>query len=395
MMERLDDTFAEKVSKHGKALITNLSILIKLTGIYASVNEAITNVANRVLQEFKPLVGNDEELSIKMASESFFIEDVRIKATVADVDNFSFLIKILNERGIGILTFHSSLQAPDLIDTAYTIKKSHEASEIQSHLESKFKKSISIDGPVYAQKEGGIDLKDTQLVARRSYVKAIAALMDTDNSIKTGKALSVKKAKRAIQSLVDCTLKDESYVLGLTTVRNSENYHYNHCVNVALLSVALGKRIGLGKYQLGLLGMAALFHDIGKTEIPLSILNKTSELSPKETALLRMHPVDGVKQLLRTRGFTDVSILSVLVCFEHHMNLDHSGYPQTSKNRTPNIFSRIVRIADAYDSLVSGKVYSRSPLGTKETLTAMHEKSGVYYDPVLMKTFIGIFQSDQ
>ena len=69
--------------------------------------------------------------------------------------------------------------------------------------------------------------------------------------------------------------------LGFTTLKNFENYLYNHMLNTAILSIAIGKRINLPKNQLSSLGIAAIFHDIGKAEIPRSILNKPSELQSK------------------------------------------------------------------------------------------------------------------
>lgn len=390
-MKKLDDFFHEKVLRHGKALITNLAVLVKMTSIYESMNEAIINSANRVLRELEALLGNEGEISLRLAGDSFFVEDVRIKTTFSDIDNFSLLIKDLDKRGIGVLTFRTPLQPDDLVFLAYSIKESLEASAIQSALESRVMKSISVGGPVFVRKEEDVDLRDTKKVAKRAYTRCISAFKEINDSMKTGRRLNTKKAKRAVQSVVESLVKDESYMLGLMSIRNTRDYYYNHSTNVAILSMAIGMRFGLSKYHLSRLGIAALFHDIGKIEVPKSILNKASEFTRKETELIEMHPVDGVKHLLATWRLNDISIISMLAAFEHHLRLDFSGYPKISGKRELSLFSRIIEIADDYDSFVSGKVYTRTALTHRDALRRMHEKKDVFYDGVLLKAFSDIF----
>lgn len=389
-MKYIDDLFLEKITKHGRALIANLSILIKITGIYKSMNEAVVNSAVRVMKELEQLLGEDGEITLKLADESFFIEDVRIKAAISDLDNFSMLSKEMNARGIGALTFKAPLQHDDLIVLAYAIKEGGDATEIQSGLEARMKKGVSVGGPIFSQREDSIDFKDKRVAAKRAYLRAIAAYSDVLGAMRSGRKPDIKKAKRAIQSLVDSYVKDDTFVLGLTTLRNEENYHVQHPVNVAVFSIAMGEKLGFKKYSLGLLGMAALFHDIGMLEIPTRILNKKSEFSAAEMELIKMHPVEGVKSILRTRGINDVSIISMIVSLEHHLLPDGSGYPREFSNRLPLIFSRTVRIADDFDSLVSGRVYARKALTPERALALMHPDAS--YDPRLFRIFFEIFK---
>lgn len=390
MMERLDDAFADRILKHGRSLITNLSILVKLTGIYESANEAMAGGAARVLSDLKPMLGEGGSIAIKIAESSFFIEDMRIKATSADIDNFTSLSKNLEQRGIGVISIQLPLGADDLIHMAYAIRRGNSEAEVQAGIE-KHSKSITVGAAVAALREGDIDFRDMQLVARRAYVRAISSYNNILGSLKSGRKLAVIKTKRTIQSLVDCLIKEEDYLLGLTALRNADNYGPHHAVNVTILSIAAGRKLGLSKFQLSRLGMAALFHDVGKADMPQSILNKPSELSPKEMAFLQMHPSEGVKKLLMSRGLNELSMLSMLVSYEHHINADRSGYPRTE--RSPGVFSRIVRVADEYDSLVSGKVYSRRALSVPDALKSIVERSGTIFDPLAVKAFAGIFSS--
>ena len=82
----------------------------------------------------------------------------------------------------------------------------------------------------------------------------------------------------------------------------------------------------------------------------------------------------------------------MLVSIEHHMKLNLSGYPAISGSRKLSLFSRIVSIADDYDSLISGRVYERRQLSREDALKFMTGESGVLYGPSLVSAFVGIFR---
>ena len=90
------------------------------------------------------------------------------------------------------------------------------------------------------------------------------------------------------------------------------------------------------------------------------------------------HPVDGVRILIRAKDLSDIAVISMLVSLEHHINYDGTGYPDLTKKRTPNIFSRIITIADYYDALISGKVYKRTVYSPENALKFMYEKAVNY-----------------
>jgi len=103
-----------------------------------------------------------------------------------------------------------------------------------------------------------------------------------------------------------------------------------------------------------------------------------------------MHPMMGVKTLLSKRSLDRFSIRAMVVSFEHHLKLDLSGYPQVSFKKDINLYTRIVTIADVYDSMTSGRVYIRTPFTPDEALRKMLEKEGKSFDPVLLKVFINM-----
>lgn len=386
------ETTSGNIGRYGKSVITNLYILVRATGIYDSLNETILNIANRLLSDVEILLQETGEFTIKIIQGTFFIEGTRIRAGVSDIESFTLLADELRKRAIGVLDFRTPVSAEDLINLAYAIRAGQDASDIQSALELKLSNNITLGGPVVLQKEDEIDLKDSEAVAGRAYDKVVSAMREMDRSIKSGKRTKLKRIKRALQFVVDSILTDESYLLGFVLSRTFENYYYYHPVNVSILSVVLGKRIGFDRVHLRTLAMAAFFHDFGKVTIPMSILNKKTDFTAKEEELIKRHPIEGIKVLLRSFGLNETSILSMIVSFEHHMKFDLSGYPAPAETTVPNLFSRIVSIADDYDSLISGRVYQRTRLRANDARNHMLSGSGTIYDPVLMKAFAGSFQ---
>ena len=97
--------------------------------------------------------------------------------------------------------------------------------------------------------------------------------------------------KRVVQGIVDQILNEETSLIGLTTIRDYDEYTFTHSVNVCIFSVALGKRLGLTKLQLYDLGMAALFHDIGKSRVPQADAQQVGRPDGRGVATDRVAPV--------------------------------------------------------------------------------------------------------
>lgn len=197
-----------------------------------------------------------------------------------------------------------------------------------------------------------------------------------------------------MQDAVNCIMQDESSLLGLANIKNYDEYTFNHSVNVAIYAIALGQRIGIPKMILSHLGMAGLFHDIGKIKIPRAILNKKEKLSAEEWTVIRFHPVVGAEMIIQMKEWGELSTRLIGATFEHHLKYDLSGYPKLSRKRNLTLFGKVVALADFYDALVRPRVYRKFPYVSEKILGLMLERAGKDFDPALVKVFInmiGIF----
>jgi HD-GYP domain-containing protein (c-di-GMP phosphodiesterase class II) len=224
--------------------------------------------------------------------------------------------------------------------------------------------------------------------AKRGYAKVAGSVGTLTQSAREGGTVSFKQARRAIQNIIDLMVDDEAAILGLTTLRCHDQYTHNHSVNVSLLSIALANRAGYPKVELADLGLAALFHDMGKSTIPMEVLNKPGEFTDDDWVAMRNHPTEGVLSLSKMRGITNLPGRMAAASFEHHMNLDFSGYPKLTVPWTLSLTGRILTIADCYDAMTSSRVYRREPMSPSKVLNMMLSKSGKSFDAVLLKLFV-------
>jgi HD-GYP domain-containing protein (c-di-GMP phosphodiesterase class II) len=179
-------------------------------------------------------------------------------------------------------------------------------------------------------------------------------------------------------------------MVGLTTIRDYDEYTFTHSVNVCIFSVALGTKLGFSKVQLCDLGMAALLHDVGKARVPSAILNKAGKLDDSEWKAIQAHPWYGALTLFSMRAFEEIPYRSILVAHEHHMKTDLTGYPKVVRPRTLGIFSRIVSVADGFDAATTRRVYQTVPIEPDEVLREMWENPNRGYDRVLVKALINL-----
>ncbi|HTM57851.1 MAG TPA: HD domain-containing phosphohydrolase, partial [Candidatus Udaeobacter sp.] len=194
----------------------------------------------------------------------------------------------------------------------------------------------------------------------------------------------LRHAKRLVQPLVDSVMRHEYSIVGLTALKDHDEYTYAHCVNVAILSVNMGQALGLGRQTLADLGVAALLHDIGKVSVPGDVLRKPAALTADEWAMMRRHPIEGAKMLTRMPGLSQLTLDSMRVCLEHHMNFDRTGYPDIAHDWGQATLSRIVAVADCFDAITAHRSYHKRPRSSFEALQFLLGPTRVQFDPAVL-----------
>jgi HD-GYP domain-containing protein (c-di-GMP phosphodiesterase class II) len=138
------------------------------------------------------------------------------------------------------------------------------------------------------------------------------------------------------------------------------------------------------------LGLTALFHDVGKSKIPIEVLNKPGALDEKEWALMKKHPMAGVETVLNLKQLAEINARMVIGIFDHHLKYNLTGYPNLHHKKEASLFGRILQIVDAYDAMTTPRVYKKVPFTLEQTLAIMLKESGIHFDPILFKVFVSL-----
>ena len=170
----------------------------------------------------------------------------------------------------------------------------------------------------------------------------------------------------------------------LAEVKSHDEYTFVHTVNVSILSAALGEAVGMRPNQVFDLTLAALLHDVGKQRTPLAILNKPGRLDDGERKQMELHTAAGAAILLARPGVPDVA---PIVAFEHHANIDGSGYPNLRRSKSPHLASQIVHVADVFDALRTNRPY-RAAMDDAKVRSILMEGSGKQFDASLVDLFL-------
>lgn len=377
-----------EISRNAQDIVNQLSVILRTAKIHDPGNIAVMTAIEKFLLLLNQMMGAEDSMTLELIGEFFYIDGARVRYSLEYLLNFDFFIRELKKREIGKIVFRRSAKPHDIqallkafIAAGFSETPFETVSEGMTEVED-------IDVDILKKiKEGD---QDARKVIKKVYYNAVSFSKGVMTKIKSGEKVNIKKAKRIVESMVDHILEEENLLLGMTAIKDYDEYTYHHSVNVSILSVALGQRLGLNRKMLTEIGLVALFHDIGKIEIPSEVLNKSTNFTDDEWKLIKKHPAWGVRAILRLKGMDYVSIRSAIVAFEHHLNYNLSGYPKVTKYPELDFYSKLVSVVDQYDAMTSSRVYSRIPLSPDKALSVMMERAGSQLDPLLFKFFINM-----
>jgi PAS domain S-box-containing protein len=170
------------------------------------------------------------------------------------------------------------------------------------------------------------------------------------------------------------------------TIEKRDPYTAGHQRRVAKLCRAIGTELGLDWERIQGLRMAAAIHDLGKIHVPAAILNKPGKLSDHELGIIRQHPQTAYEIL---KGIDFPWPLAEAI-YQHHERLDGSGYPRGLRGDEIILEARILAVADVVESMSSFRPY-RKELGMEKAIAELRSKSGILYDPEIVKICLEIF----
>jgi HD-GYP domain-containing protein (c-di-GMP phosphodiesterase class II) len=375
--------------KSGLRLLAALHAGMQALKLYPLENETVQRTLEELHGLVTQLIAQEGRLELHRNNGCFFLNQVRLPLEVSTYMICDAMERALSRFEIGSVDIGTQVQRSEWPAFLATLLTPAAASNSFATVQSRLARAAVANIRVHRETSGLRNEERTE-TARRVYVRSVRVANEVLTGIRMGQAVNMRRVKRSVQGIVDQVLTNQVALVGMTTLRNFDEYTFTHSVNVCILSVIFGQKLGLDRHQLYELGLCGLFHDLGKMRIDPKILHKPGSLTAPEWAEMRQHPSRGLLALFQIRGFGDLPLRQMLVAYEHHMKTDLSGYPRVRRPRQPTLFTRLVSITDTFDAVTSERSYRARAWTPDTVLYNMRDQPSWGLDRVLVKAFINV-----
>ena len=382
--------------KNARSLIVALNSAIRAVRLYPIENQAVQRAITELGTAAERVREAEGACSLRRIGDYLFVNETRLRLSFDNYAAVASLLGIFSEAGVGGMALVEAPPARSWVVLLSFLQSPPADLPEEERLDMLAQRlaQANIDDfelmPVLEEGERIETDGDAKERSRQTYVRSLDVTREVITSSRIGRSPGLKRVKRAVQGIVDAILNDSASMLGLTTLREFDDYTFVHSVNVCILSVALGRRLGLVKAQLLDLGLAALLHDIGKSRVPKDVLNKKGALEEHERELLRSHTWQGVLALFSMPIGSGRPWRAMTGAYEHHMRTDLSGYPQVIRSRKLSLYSKIIAVADGFDAATTTRVYQEAAWSPADVLRGMRDNPRLGFDPVVVKAFINL-----
>lgn len=364
-------------------LLQYLNTACKHRAMYPSQHPIVVRAMSDLVQVVDLLLRDRETIAVTIYQDTFFLDNQMLPEESLRNAN---LIRICLERNIGVFTFHRGVTTAEIsafvslllapVDAVRAVGGAEQY--LIKHLVGRITVDVPRTEPPSADLQVQVDPANTyeagQNVAQELRTQAVRR-----------QPLDMNKARVFLSAAVEVMRENRASLLGLMVHRDYDEGSSYHAVNVSLLSMLIGVRLGFSHEQLVALGMSGLLHDIGKVRVPPDLLNRATEFTPEEQELLKRHTVHGGNIL---RDASGPGGLAATVALEHHAHFDGSGYPSLRVRARPHIFSRIVAVVDSFDTLTAVRRGVHLPLRPELGMKWIAAGLGTIFDPTVGKLFV-------
>jgi HD-GYP domain-containing protein (c-di-GMP phosphodiesterase class II) len=307
----------------GRALVTGLSATAKALRFYPLENQTVQHTIDELDRIVRRILEREGMIELRLVGDFLFLNDARLRLDLSDYVAFSYVAGLFQRHGIGTLELEVGFARQDIAPLLSLLLQEalKDPDEAFARFTERLSGSTTRHVRVEPQKSSGRELErepddQAKQAAKLTYFQSVHVAKEVLTDVRLGRAVNLRRVKRAVQAIVDQVLNDEGSIVGMTTLRDYDEYTFTHCVNVCIFSVVLGQKLGLTKLQLYDLGLGALFHDIGKQRIAAEIVNKPSALNEDEWREMQRHPVEGLLELFQLRGLSEVPYRAMLIAYE-------------------------------------------------------------------------------
>jgi putative nucleotidyltransferase with HDIG domain len=360
--------------------------LRRLSGMYPAGHPVIAQKVDEIYQPVQQQLAARGTLTIDIVHEKLHVDGV---VCLSEGTSSAQAVRELAELGAHSLEIRAGLQPDELRRAAEFL-----ASAADGSTDEPIAERLAAHGISHIS-FGRIVPLDTRWRAPQwddgppeplepSYREALKRSEEAFETVASGRSLDAVNIRQLVQLLIGEVARSSAALAQILTLKEYENLTYCHSVNVAILSLMLGRQLRLKDDLITVLVETALLHDIGKTRVPLEIVQKPGALDRGERKLIEAHTTFGAEILVDTAG---VHALAPTVALEHHRGVTGTGYPDLGDGVVPHLMSQIVSVADIYEALTGARSY-REPMKPEQACLALAREAGSKLNTAFVKAFV-------
>lgn len=381
------------IERLGPQLVHGLFSASRTFRIYDLQNRASQTVLSRFMQTLGELLDLEGRVTVTVATDLLLINDVRIIVDSQSMGPILFLTDEMKKRKVEEIDFAPGLSALEMGSFLKVFFLEPAEEDVFGELSRRLAEAgvVNIRPTEWIEREkylrdAKVERREIKEESNKVMSRAILFMGEVMKAIEHQRPIQLPKAHRLTQQLADIVKMDETILVGLASIKDYDEYTFSHSVNVSVLSMLTADRMGFDKTDTAQVGVAALLHDIGKTHVPQSILNKPGTLSADEWKLMERHTMLGVIALSRVRSLRAI-LDPIFVSLEHHLLHGGGGYPRRPGQWVLHPYVHIVAIADVYDAMTTPRVYREHTLTPDRVLQFILKQVGQMFDPRVAKVF--------
>ena len=390
--------------ERSRETLQQLAVLIRNSHLHDLSNQVFEEPLEKLVKSISQLVLTEGSFRLECFGEEFFANGNRIRMEFRSLHAYKYVLNELGKRSVGGISFDDRPTVASVTAFLEVFCRAREGETEEGSLLDRLNEELverEVKGINLLPSRDEVSVPESELSSDRreralnTYQQALDFIRDSMMTVDSPAQVNVRKAKRTVQKLVDLSYEEGSgfSLAGMATIKAHDDYTFNHMVNVCVLAIAFGQRLGLKRHSLAQLGLCALYHDMGKLHIPLDVLNKHTGLSEEEWAVMGNHTVYAARTLFPLIVVDRTTVNRILTALQHHLRYDGTGYPKLKIRKKQSLYARITAIVDTFDAMTTKRIYQRQYL-PDEAIAVMHQGAGTRYDPLLVKAFIncmGIF----
>jgi putative nucleotidyltransferase with HDIG domain len=365
-----------------KIALLNLSSAIQAGKIYSKEHPSFQEFIVRAFKALHEILSRKKELVIGIVEDELAWEG---EIFFSLSQKLNALVLYLQEKAIERVVFLPDLNEEELSSFVHFLidREQKGTADAHEYLTALGVRNIRA-GKIRALATQSAVAEDPSKVKKKRKDKTVRNVSQIVENVLNEEDVDYLELKFNVLNYMEDYLGRRQELTDLVSIKKKDLNTFLHLLNVSIISMFVSSKLGYSQEDVLNLGIAGLFHDIGKLAISRRILKKPTKLDEDEFYKMKHHTTQGAEILVK---YADaVGILPAVVAYEHHIRYDMKGYPRLAHPRKPHSASMIISMCDVYDALAQRRTYKKD-FPPKKIYDIMMDGKGTSFDPELIEPF--------